>query len=201
MIGSLEGIIEHKENGALLINVQGVGYEVAFPKNMEGLLPDTGEKAKIFTYLHITDTAQSLYGFLTQHQKKLFLMLLSVSGVGPKIALNILSEVPVEKLIKAIATGDTAFMSRMHGIGKKTAERLIIDLKDKIISLAPESFEMDADLPKQLALPSNVLQDVSSALSTLGYSPKEIKEAIKKLTDIKKDASPEEIIKKVLKHL
>ncbi|MFC1517120.1 Holliday junction branch migration protein RuvA [Candidatus Margulisiibacteriota bacterium] len=201
MIGSLEGILDHKESGLLLINVQGIGYEVMFPKSYEGLLPDIGDKAKLYTYLHVTETSQTMYGFLTPHQKKLFLLLISVSGVGPKIAMNILSEVPVEKLIKAIATGDAAFMSRLHGIGKKTAERLIIDLKDKIISLAPESFEMDKDMPKQLALPTNVVQDVTSALSTLGYNAKEIKHALSKLKDLKKDSSAEDVVRQTLKHL
>lgn len=201
MIGSLEGIIEHKENGELLLNVNGVGYAVFFPKSLEGLLPGIDEKAKLFTYQHITESSQTLYGFLTMHQKKLFLMLISVSGVGPKIALNILSEVPVEKLIKAIATGDAGFMSRLHGIGKKTAERLIIDLKDKIISLAPENINIDQDLNSQLSLPHNIIQDVSSALSSLGYTAKEIRNAIGKLTDVKEGATAEEVIKKTLKHL
>ncbi|MBU0580099.1 MAG: Holliday junction branch migration protein RuvA [Candidatus Margulisbacteria bacterium] len=201
MIGSLEGIIELKDNGLILINVQGVGYQVFFPKNLEILLPDIGEKAKIYTYHHITENAHNLYGFLTLHQKKLFLMLISVSGVGPKIAMHILSEVPVEKLIKAIAHGDSAFISRLHGIGKKTSERLIIDLKDKILSLAPDNFDIGEDLPSQLALPTNIVQDVSSALTSLGYNAKEIKAALSKLKDVKKEDSAENIIRQVLKHL
>jgi Holliday junction DNA helicase RuvA len=202
MIGSLEGTLEHIENGTLLVNVNGIGYEVNFPKNVVRLLPEIGQKLKIFTYLQVSETNQSLYGFLTMRQKHIFLQLISVSGVGPKTAMTILSDVEPDKLIKAIATSDTAFLSSLHGIGKKTAERIVIELKEKVRSLLGGT-DIDAETGTSLAAPLSeaVHQDVTSALTTLGYNLREIKQALQKLHDINKDASAEEVIRQVLKFL
>ncbi len=202
MIGSLEGIVEHKENGTVLVAINGIGYEVHYPKNNEALLPDPGNKIKLFIYHHITESGQTLFGFLAVHQKKVFERLISVSGVGPKTAMTILSDVEPTRLIQAIASGDTAFLSGLHGVGKKTAERLVIELKDRIRELLPDG---DADSPQPHAttspLPEAVVQDVTAALSSLGYNPREIKQALGKTQNIPPTASAEEVIRQVLKFL
>lgn len=202
MIGSLEGIVEQKETGIVLVALNGIGYEVFYPKNNESLLPDIGQKIKLYIYHHFTENSQALFGFLSIHQKKVFERLISVSGVGPKTAMTILSDVEPLRLIQAIASGDTAFLSGLHGIGKKTAERLVLDLKDKIRELLPDGDPGTAsEMMKSSPIPDAVVQDVTGALSSLGYNPREIKQALGKLQDIKSDASAEEVIRLILKFL
>jgi Holliday junction DNA helicase RuvA len=132
MISYLNGTLTDIANQQITLECQGVGYEVNIPKNYLSELPSLGSNLKVETYLQIRDDAHVLYGFKNKSQKKAFLLLLSVSGVGPKSAMTIISEVSVERLIKNILSENLSELSSVKGIGRKTAERVILELKEKI---------------------------------------------------------------------
>jgi len=132
MIAHIKGKIIYKSPESVVVDVSGVGYEVYIPLSTYYKLPDTEEYISLNTYTHIREDALQLYGFLTQREKEIFQLLISVSGVGPKLARNILSGIPAEDLISAISSGDIARLRSIPGVGGKTAERLVLELKDKM---------------------------------------------------------------------
>lgn len=197
MITHLNGILEHIDQGKIVLDVQGIGYQVKVPAAVLAALPPVGKPLKIFTVQVVREDDISLYGFLEKEQRALFSLFLSVSGIGPKLALSLLSAFTPDKLAAAIAGGDVALLSSISGIGRKTAERIVVELKDKIAkAYGLKPGEM---LPGgQVAQP--LLADALSALLALGYSPKEAREALAK-SDLTSAGSIEEIIKQVLKNL
>src|SRR3972149_7075037 len=132
MIAHIKGKIIYKSPESVVVDVSGVGYEVYIPLSPYYKLPDTEEYISLNTYTHIREDALQLYGFLTQREKEIFQLLISVSGIGPKLARNILSGIPAEALISAISSGDIARLRSIPGVGGKTAERLVLELKDKM---------------------------------------------------------------------
>jgi len=179
MIGFLRGTVHHFGLDYVLLDVNGVGYRINFyhPESLK-----LNQEITIYTYQNVREDEISLYGFLSLAEYDLFIKLISVKGLGPKIASNILSNSSVEAVVTAIETGDIDFMRRMPGIGSKTASQIILDLKGKLV-------EAEVKVREDL-------KDVSEALKQLGYKPAEIKPVIKRLE--KEEGSTDELIRKAL---
>lgn len=150
MISFLVGIIEEKSDSTLTLDVNGVGYELGISRSTYLSLPAEGERAKVLTFMSVREDGISLFGFATKEEKELFLKLTSVSGIGPRVAIGILSGMPISELIKSILQGDLRSLSAIKGLGKKTAERLCLELKDKlspigVLSENEKTFDYDED--------------------------------------------------------
>lgn len=150
MISFLVGIIEEKSDSTLTLDVNGIGYELGISRSTYLSLPAEGERAKVLTFMSVREDGVSLFGFATKEEKELFLKLTSVSGIGPRVAIGILSGMPISELIKSILQGDLRSLSAIKGLGKKTAERLCLELKDKlspvgILSENEKTFDYDED--------------------------------------------------------
>ena len=150
MISFLVGIIEEKSDSTLTLDVNGVGYVLGISRSTYLSLPAEGERAKVLTFMSVREDGVSLFGFATKEEKELFLKLTSVSGIGPRVAIGILSGMPISELIKSILQGDLRSLSAIKGLGKKTAERLCLELKDKlspvgVLSENEKTFDYDED--------------------------------------------------------
>ncbi|MEK7314220.1 MAG: Holliday junction branch migration protein RuvA [Deltaproteobacteria bacterium] len=196
MIARISGKLVSKSPESAVIDVHGVGYEVFIPLSTYVLLPEINAPAELLTLTFVKDDSIKLYGFLTREEKEMFNMLLSVSGVGPRLARNILSGASVAEVVSGISASDVDFLKGLPGVGKKTAERVIVDLKDKIGSIV----KRDADVSAKAGY-EPVVNDVLSALKNLGYKPKDAEEAAIKAKKASKDAGFEEIFKTSLKIL
>ena len=171
MIGRLTGLIAEKTPPQVLVDVQGVGYELDVPMSTFYNLPGLGEKATLLTHLSIREDAHVLFGFLTQEERSTFRLLIKISGVGPKMALGLLSGLSVGELSLAVSKQDSGRLVKVPGIGKKTAERLLLELKGK---LGP-------DLAMPASVANDAQADILQALIALGYSEKEAGLALKAL--------------------
>lgn len=171
MIAHIKGTLIHKSDKFLVVDVTGVGYKVfVAPDSLLSL--DEGSTVSLWTYMAVRETALDLYGFTTREEMGFFELLLDVSGIGPKSALSILSVASINTLKKAIATGDTSYLNKVSGIGKKTAEKIVVELRDKLQAHKGEDGE------------NNGLRDESDiveALKSLGYSQGEARDALKKV--------------------
>jgi Holliday junction DNA helicase RuvA len=188
MIGRLTGTLAEKSPPQLLIDVNGVGYEVDVPMSSFYNLPGLGERVTLLTHFIVREDAQILFGFLTHDERQTFRQLIKITGVGPRMALSLLSGLSVGELAQAVARQETARLVKVPGIGKKTAERLLLELKGKLADAlaAPASVASDAQA------------DILQALIALGYSDREAAAALKSLPP---DASVSEGIKLALKSL
>jgi Holliday junction DNA helicase RuvA len=166
MIASLRGKLISKRPDGLVIEVGGVGYHVNVPLTLLSNLPNEKEDIFLHIYTYVREDAIQLYGFQTEDEKKIFLILLNISGIGPRIALNILSTIPPDKFHKAIDTEDVAFLCRVPGLGKKTAHRIILELKEKLPSIKDKK--------------DDIFEDTLSALINLGYKSNVALEALQK---------------------
>ena len=171
MIAQLRGQILRKGPQEVVVDVAGVGYRVAIPVSTFYRLGEPGSDVELRTYTHVREDTLALYGFLTGAEQDLFERLISVGGVGPRLAVNILSGIEVPDLVSALRTSDVSRLTRVPGVGKKTAERLIVELKDKMPPAVPEETPMApaADRPKE---------DLLSALVNLGYSRAEVERGV-----------------------
>lgn len=167
MITFLEGILDCKQLARIVMNVGGVGYEVSIPLSSYDRLPAEGERCRILTYHHISETDQRLFGFYTGDEREMFTRLLSISGVGPKLAISVLSGLPVRELKAALVGGDIKRLSSISGIGKKTAERIVVELRDKF---GPAE-QLDAFAPAGGIEGDSRLRDAALALAALGHKP------------------------------
>ena len=184
-----------------MVEAGGIGYLIYVPAQSIDYLPDEGDQIKVYTYLYIREDAMVLYGFLTKDDLEIFKMLITVSGIGPKGGLGILSTLSADDLRFAILSGDSKTISKAPGIGAKTAQRVIIDLKDKM-SLE-EAFEKKLDNNAdgvQKTLNSSIKNDAVLALSALGYSSAESLKAVSKV-DITDDMDVEDVLKLALKNM
>jgi Holliday junction DNA helicase RuvA len=172
MIGLLRGRLLEKRPNQVILDVGGVGYLVAIPLSTFAALGELHAEVTLLIHTHVREDALSLYGFLSQREKHLFELLLGASGVGPSLALKILSGMNVEELVPAIRTGDLARLTRIPGVGRKTAERMVVELKDKL-----ESVAVEAERPAA-ASPAGVESDVKSALINLGYDERTADSAV-----------------------
>ena len=164
MIGQLRGRLAGKRPNQVLVDVGGVGYLVQVPLSTYATLGELHTEVTLLIHTHVREDALALYGFLSSREKHFFEMLLSASGVGPTLALKILSGMNVEELVPAIRTADLARLTRIPGVGRKTAERIVVELKDKLETVAMEAAEKPAP-----SSPEGVEADVISALVNLGY--------------------------------
>ena len=167
MIASLEGVVLEKNLTDAVIDVRGVGYRVSLSLLSLARLAEIGQSARLRIRTVVREDAFDLYGFLSRAEEELFLLLTSVSHVGPKVAINVLGGLEVEELTKAIATGDVVRLTKIHGVGKKTAERLVLELKDKMKLVSLEG-ATPAGAP---AVKGKNVTDLVSALVNLGYKP------------------------------
>ena len=192
MIGRLVGRLIRKQPPALLIDVEGVGYELEAPMTAFYSLPDLEQEVIVHTHLVIRDDAHLLFGFTDIEQRDLFRLLLTVSKVGPRVGLAILSGLTTEDLVSCISVGNVDQLTRIPGVGRKTAERLIIDLRDKL-----EAFENEvSSLPSKVPTPE---QDAVSVLLKFGYKRNEAIRAVRESNE--KSGSTDELIKHALYNL
>jgi Holliday junction DNA helicase RuvA len=195
MITFLEGELIEKEPARLVLNVGGVGYELFIPLSSYDKLPPPGTRCKILTWLCIREDAHTLYGFASDSERKFFLLLMSVSGIGPKTALGALSGMSVRELKSAIVSNDTKRISTISGIGKKTAERIIVELKDKISDgEALEVIAGESQTPDDLRA-----RDAILALIALGFKQADAQAAIRKVLPALPAAAPvEDLVRRAL---
>ena len=176
MIALLTGRLAFKAPTHLTLDVQGVGYEVFIPLSTYYDLPNVHDSLTLSIHTHVREDAIQLFGFSTPHEKDAFVLLMSVSGIGPKSALGILSALPVSDLVSAIQSGDVDKLETVPGIGKKSAGRLVLELKDKLTKLHPALTPPDAHIVKGR---DDTFDDALSALTNLGYRSSDAKEALK----------------------
>ena len=175
MIGRIQGKLIESNPPRILVDVHGVGYEIDVPMSTFYSLPNLGSEVTLLTHMIVREDAQLLYGFLTDEERETFRILLKVSGIGARTALAVLSGLSVPDLVNAVALQDAAILTRVPGIGKKTAERLILELKDKLTGALPNATELTAM--------NSVTSDIINALIGLGYTDREARAAVKKLPD------------------
>jgi len=202
MIGQLRGIILEKQPPQLLLDVQGVAYEIDAPMSTFYRLPDIGQEAILLTHLVIREDAHHLYGFYAREERALFRTLLKVNGVGPRLGLTILSSIEPNEFVRCIVNNDTANLVRLPGVGKKTAERLVIEMRDKLTDWQPSLPIVSAELnhtAKKSGTRNHIIQDAISALISLGYKPVEASRAVAKVDD--SNLSSEEIIRQALREM
>ncbi|HXZ48661.1 MAG TPA: Holliday junction branch migration protein RuvA [Usitatibacter sp.] len=188
MIGRIHGVLTEKNPPQVLVVAHGVGYEIDVPMSTFYHLPRTGENVELLTHLVVREDAHLLFGFLTAAERAAFRQLLKVSGVGPKVALAVLSGLSVEDLAVAVAGQDAARLIRIPGVGRKTADRLVLELRDKL--------PMAAGAARAEAAPAR--GDVVSALLALGYNDREAQAAVKELPA---ELALADAIRQALKHL
>ena len=204
MIGRLSGILIEKQAPFLLIDVVGVGYEVQAPMTSFYPLPATGEKVILHTHLSVSENAHQLFAFYTLEERRLFRTLIKVSGVGPKMALAILSGMPVNEFVQCVKGDNVAALVRVPGVGKKTAERLIIEVKDRLGDLAEcdsggvASVNTENTVPELLS--NTVVADAESALIALGYKPTVAAQMISAAQQVEAVTTSEALIRLALKN-
>jgi len=171
MIGRLRGTLAEKQPPKLLLDVGGVGYEVEAPMSTFYQLPEIGQELTLLTHMVVREDAQLLFGFASESERQLFRTLIKVNGVGAKLALTILSGIAADEFARAVQDGDAATLVRLPGIGKKTAERLIVEMRDRLSDWQPVA-TLQPGAESVITRP-NAVQDAVSALIALGYKPPE----------------------------
>ena len=195
MIGFLRGKVAGLKTDYCLLDVGGVGYRVFIPNNTRCKLT-LNETAMLYTYMNVYQDGITLYGFYTEEEYDVFQLLIGVSGIGPKVALGILSAITVNALCKAIQNKQATLLTKLPGIGKKSAERLILELKDKMALAASDDEVLSLSMEGEVA--DDILSEATAALTALSYSQAEITPVLKKAA---KGKSTEEIVKLALKEL
>ena len=196
MIVFLDGVLEEKEPTRVVVNVHGLGYEAAIPLSSYDRLPETGQRVRLLTVPVVREDAHLLFGFMTADERDAFLQLTSVNGIGPKLGLAVLSGLSVRDLKAAIAGGDVKRLSGISGIGKKTAERLVLEMRDKL----GKGEMLVALAGGDSASPANArLRDALLALISLGHKQADAQRMVQAIAaDITPDTPLEEILRKVL---
>lgn len=199
MIASLTGRLAFKAPSHITLDVHGVGYEVLIPLSTFYSLPELNELTSVSVHTHVREDAIQLFGFLTLSEKEAFVLLTGISGIGPKLALSVLSALSVADLVSAVRAGDVDKLATVPGVGKKTAARIALEIKEKVERLAQGAVA----LPAPPSEPLNQLQeDALSALVNLGYKPTEVKQALKRVAAGPSTAGRlQEVIREVLKDL
>ncbi len=203
MIGRLSGVIVEKQAPDLLIDVNGVGYEVQMPLTSFYQLPEAGQTTAIYTHFVVREDAQLLYGFANKTERLLFRQLIKANGVGPKLALTILSGMSADQFVNCILNDDATTLVKMPGIGKKTAERLIVEMRDRLRDWGVEMESVAGDTGGQsvavdtLISASNHIDDAINALVALGYTQAQASKAVKKVNQ--DNMTSEAIIKEALR--
>ena len=202
MISYIRGTLAEKNEDSAVVEAHGVGYQIFVPVPVLSELPPLGESVKIYTYFSVREDGMSLFGFLSRQDLAMFKQLIGINGIGPKSALGILSALRPDVLRMAVASGDAKTISRAPGVGPKTAQRIILDLKDK---LRPEDV-LAGGLEESLAVPEEISgvgqagKEAVEALTALGYSAAEAAGAVKKVK-ITEEMTAEDVLKGALRHL
>ncbi len=184
MIGRLNGILLEKQPPFILLDINGVGYECQAPMNTIYHLPELGEKVVLHTHLSVSENAHTLFAFFSLEERTLFRSLIKVNGVGPKLALAILSAMSAMEFVQNVHNGDANGLVKIPGVGKKTAERLIIEMKDKLKDWHVEGDAQSNNSQNPLSQTSNAnVQEAISGLVALGYKPQSASQAISKIGD------------------
>ncbi|CAD5107362.1 Holliday junction branch migration protein RuvA [Zestomonas carbonaria] len=198
MIGRLRGTLAEKQPPHLILDVNGVGYELEVPMTTLYRLPSVGEPVTLHTHLVVREDAHLLYGFAEKRERELFRELIRLNGVGPKLALALMSGLEVDELVRCVQAQDTSALVKVPGVGKKTAERLLVELKDRfkawetIPAIAPLVIE-----PRGVPAVSSAENDAVSALVSLGFKPQEASRAVTAVQE--EGLSSEELIRRALK--
>jgi Holliday junction DNA helicase RuvA len=197
MISFLDGILKHKSPTEAVVDVQGVGYLVHIPVSTYEKLDGLNERVRIFTYLHVRENAMQLYGFMTEAEREMFRLLISVSGIGPRIAQSILSGTEVGELRECIANGDTAALTSIQGVGRKTAERIVVELRDKLAKVEEASISF-----APTGSPGQLRAEAVGALVSLGYARANAENILRTVIKEADGAtlSVEELVKRALRH-
>ncbi len=192
MIASLKGTVLSKKPEGIIVDVSGVGYHVSIPLSSLGDIPDAGEAVYLHTYTHVREDALQLFGFLTEEERKVFTTLMGISGVGPKLGLAILSGMSVQRFTEAVHNEDVSLLAAIPGLGRKTASRLVLELKGKLPSAGAGATASHQESP--------AAEDAVSALINLGYNKSMSARAVD--TAVKNGAKAiEDIIREALKYL
>ncbi len=194
MYAFISGNIEEKGNNIVVLNCNGIGYELYVGTNTIASLPAIGDFIKIYTYLHVREDAQQLFGFKTKEEKKMFLELITVSGVGAKTAMSVLSSMTVNDLMTAFAYGDASMLSKVKGLGKKTAERIVVDLKGKFSGI-----DLSAMPIMNMALETDACAESIELLITMGLTRFDATAIVKRV--FLPDDTTEQIVAKALKQI
>ncbi|MAX09392.1 MAG: Holliday junction branch migration protein RuvA [Candidatus Marinimicrobia bacterium] len=189
MIVHIEGKIIIKNPDSIIVDVNGLGYECSISNYTYNELPEVGSTVFLNTYLQISENSHSLYGFLNLEEKSLFVMLISINGIGPKKAMPILSSSVPNDIINRIVSGDVSMMSSLPGVGPKTAKRIIIELKDKLSDYSASISDLED---------TTIINDALNALTVLGYSGIAVKKAINEILGKNPDIETSELIKRTL---
>ncbi len=196
MIGFLRGVLREKQPPGLLLEVQGVGYEVNAPMTTFYDLPAVGETITLFTHLAVREDAHTLYGFSKHSDRTLFRALIKVNGVGAKMALTILSGMDAGSFANCVQAGDTAALVKLPGVGKKTAERLVVEMRDRLAGWDTGGAAQDAAASASAADVANPVEEAVSALIALGYKPQDASRMVRAVDS--RDGTTEEIIRTAL---
>jgi len=193
MIVTITGILASRTPGEIIVNVNGLGYSCHISTNSFEELPETGSELTLLTYYHVTENSQELYAFSGEAERALFKLLIGVSGIGPKTAIQLLSAVKPDEFKRRIVASEVGMLTALPGIGPKTARRIIIELKDKFVKLTDDEMPIEtSDLTRQAARESN------NALISLGFRPGEVRKVLQQILKEDKDLQTEQIIKKAL---
>ena len=199
MIAHLKGSVFRKTTESVIIDANGIGYEVFVPLSTFYNLPDEAGSASLHIYTHVRDGILALFGFHTKLEKDIFMMLIFVSGIGPKLAVNILSGIGPQELLEAIARSDSLRLQAIPGVGKKTAERISLELKDRALKVLGQEEASALHIPE--GEDRQLIDDALSALVNLGYSAKSAKPALEKARDTVNEMTLEGLIREALRIL
>ncbi len=200
MISYIRGELIAIDEDKVIVDVGGVGYGIYMPENSMQLLPSFGEEVKIHTYMNVREDAMQLFGFLTRDDLNVFRLVIGVSGIGPKGGLSILSHLSADELRFAVMSHDVKAIAGAQGIGKKTAEKLIIELKDKLNIEDVLERVTDADVGSPSGMTNQIHSEAVQALVALGYGNSEALKAVKKIP-VSEETTVEDVLKQALKYL
>ena len=199
MIAFLNGTIAAKGQSEVLMDVGGIGFQASCSTNTLSTLPQKGEACLLWIYMSVRDDGGDLYGFSSHEEKRMFLRLTGISGIGPKTALQILGCMPLKDLTLAIMTGDTAMLARAPGIGKKTAQRIALELKEKVTEADLESLHLEKAVPAAELKQTDAVNEAVQALVSLGYTSSEAARAVSAVSAQSDDAG--ELIRLALRDM
>ena len=198
MISRLHGTLIERDFTEVVIDVKGVGYSVSIPLSTYDKLPPLNAEVTLFTVLAVREDNMQLFGFFTREERTLYSLLVdAVSGIGPKLALNVLSGISIDSFLRAVSDGDVKSLSKINGIGKRTAERIVLELKDKLGSLSALSAETSGGAATAIH-ETQAIADAKAALESLGYKRDVAEKAVKELVAKEPNASAEQLIRKAL---
>lgn len=204
MISRLKGVLLENIPPTLLIDVLGVGYDVMMPVNSAFALPNLGEEVILFTHFVVREDAQQLFGFIDKKEREIFRTLIKVNGVGPKMALAIMSNTQVNDLVRSVRADDAGALEKIPGIGKKTAQRLLIELRDRFKGWEmpqSHSYQMEGMLASDEVTLNNAMLEAESALLSLGYKPQDVGRMIMMASKQAQTKTSEELIRLALKNI